>query len=95
MIEMQFANQARPQGVGTPVTVDITEVHPEATKVPVRELRAGMSIWSIWGKAYALDKVTHFKHGCRTYRSDGEVEWFDYRDPFDDTESLFTVGIPD
>lgn len=79
----------------TPTVIDITEAHPQAVKIPVRELRAGMTVWSIWGRPYTLDKVTHFKHGCRIYRSDGQVEWFNYRDLLDGTEAMFTVGTSD
>lgn len=86
MTEIQLTN--------APAVVEIADVRPEATKITVRELRAGMTVWSIWGKPYSLDKVTHFKHGCRIYRSDGEVEWFDYRDIFDEDEATFTVGLP-
>lgn len=107
MNEMQFANavcaahnmnQSPPKAISTPAdapaVVEIADVHPEASKITVRELRAGMAVWDIWGNAYTLDKVTHFKHGCRLYRSDGEVEWFDYLDALDEGEQTFTVGLP-
>lgn len=77
-----------------PAVVNIADVHDGATQVSVRELRAGMSVWDIWGNEYSLERVTHFKHGCRTYRSDGEVEWQDYRDAHDANERAFTVRLP-
>ena len=77
----------------TPVTVDISKVRSNTSRVATRDLAAGMTIWDIWGNEYTLDKVTHFKHGCRTYRSDGEVEWVDYLN-FRGDEQIFTVRLP-
>lgn len=76
-----------------PVTVNISEVHADATQVTVRDLGAGMTVWDIWGNEYTLDRVTHFKNGCRTRRSDGEMEWFDYIDVLG-RERTFTVRLP-
>lgn len=76
-----------------PAAVNISEVRTNTSSVATRNLEAGMTVWDIWGNEYTLDKVTHFKHGCRTTRSDGEVEWFDYTDVLGD-EQIFTVRLP-
>lgn len=78
----------------TPATIDITTAEPQATTIAIRDLRAGMTVWTVMGQPDVLTKVTHFTHGCRVYRSDGTVEWFDYRHPLDGAEQTFTVGIP-
>lgn len=77
-----------------PAAVNISEVQPDTSSVATRNLEAGMTVWDIWGNEYTLDKVIHFKHGCRTTRSDGEVEWFDYTNVLGE-EQTFTVRLAD
>lgn len=96
MTELHFANAvcAAYNGNRAPVTVDLVDVQPHAVRTTVRELQPGMTVWDIWGNDYTLDRVTHFRHGARIYRSDGEVEWFDYRTWDDSAEQTFTVRLP-
>lgn len=95
MNEIHYANAvcAAINANNAPAAVEIADVHANAVKVPTRDLAPGMTVWDIWGTEYTLDRVTHYTHGCRTRRSDGEVEWQDYR-TYDDTERMFTVRRP-
>jgi len=79
----------------TPATVDIATATPSATTIPIRQLHAGVTLWTVMGIPESIDKVTHFKRGCRVYRTDGTVEWFDYQHPLDGAEQTITVGLPD
>jgi len=78
----------------TPATIDVTAVEPTAVTIPTRQLRAGMTTWTVMGQPDTITKVTHFTHGVRTYRADGTVEWFDYQHPLHGTDQTIAVGIP-
>ncbi|HTF53574.1 MAG TPA: hypothetical protein VK735_39530 [Pseudonocardia sp.] len=52
--------------------VDIADVRPDATKVPVTELRAGDLVFDIWGGTHAVVSVRTLKDGTVSFRRDHE-----------------------
>lgn len=58
--------------------VNISDAKRGTDVIPTKALKPGMGVFDIFGTEYTLTKVTHFKHGCRSTRSDGCKEWWPY-----------------
>lgn len=53
------------------MTVDITDIYPEAVKVSANEVSDGDFVYDTFGGTHEVKKVTRFKHVTRITRVDG------------------------
>lgn len=53
------------------MTVDITEVYPDARVVTAKEVRAGDSVFDVFGGTHEVSKARTFTHVTRIERLDG------------------------